>query len=194
MKADVIVVGEPSARSGLRRAFGTTVQELIRRSTVPVLQTHCPPEQRIERIVVAVDETASAKRVAAEARRVAVHFGSQVTVVHVVKAALLGAVGIAAGAVEEKRAVDALVAAGVTRADTHLPAFAVTGVRAESLCVPGEPAVKILEVAQHLNADLVVLGIRQIGRLERALCGVIAQDVLRNATCSVLVVAAADRR
>jgi nucleotide-binding universal stress UspA family protein len=193
MKADVIVVGEPSVRSGLQRALGTTVQGLIRRSTVPVLQTRCPPEHPIERIVVAVDETASGKRVSSQAQRLATHFGSQVTVLHIVEAGLLGAVGIAAGAVEEKRAVDALVAAGVARADTHLPVFASVGVRAESLCVPGEPAVKILDVAQHLDADLIVLGIRQVGRLERALCGVIAQDVLRGATCSVLVVTAADK-
>lgn len=52
----------------------------------------------------------------------------------------------------------------------------------------GDPADKILDVAQEVGADLIVIGHRGLGRVKRALLGSVAYKVTQNAECSVLTV------
>jgi nucleotide-binding universal stress UspA family protein len=61
--------------------------------------------------------------------------------------------------------------------------FAATG-----KAVEGYPASSIVEEAQTLNADFIVLGSHGHGGLERFLIGSVAKEVLRNAQCSVEIV------
>lgn len=54
--------------------------------------------------------------------------------------------------------------------------------------VPGRPAVEIVRYAEEHGADLIVMGTHGYGTVRRFLLGSVADQVLRQATCPVLVV------
>jgi nucleotide-binding universal stress UspA family protein len=64
------------------------------------------------------------------------------------------------------------------------PCFA----RSDAIVAEGRPAELIITTAREGDADLIVLGSRDSGRLERLLVGSTSEQVLASATCSVLVV------
>lgn len=61
-------------------------------------------------------------------------------------------------------------------------------VRYEFAGVVGEPAGEIVDVAEKHGADLIVVGTREPGFLERLLSGSVSQGVARRAHCDVLIV------
>ena len=54
--------------------------------------------------------------------------------------------------------------------------------------VEGVPAVEIVDVAQEVHADLIVMGTHGRGALKRLFLGSVAESVLRKAPCPVLTV------
>ena len=62
------------------------------------------------------------------------------------------------------------------------------GVTAEVVRTVGQPAEAILALAREHDADLIVVGMRKKGFIERLVEGSVAQNVLRHAPCDVLVV------
>jgi nucleotide-binding universal stress UspA family protein len=52
----------------------------------------------------------------------------------------------------------------------------------------GNPATEILELAERRRADLIVAGARGVSLLEGLLVGSVAERLLREARCSVLIV------
>jgi nucleotide-binding universal stress UspA family protein len=62
------------------------------------------------------------------------------------------------------------------------------GVTAELVPSVGHPAEAIVELARQREADLIVVGTRRKGFLERLVEGSVNQEVLRRAPCDVLVV------
>jgi nucleotide-binding universal stress UspA family protein len=52
----------------------------------------------------------------------------------------------------------------------------------------GRPDEEIVKLSQELEAELIVLGSRGLGRMRRALMGSVSESVVRHAHCSVLVV------
>lgn len=63
------------------------------------------------------------------------------------------------------------------------PAINVTHV-----CLEGDPATEIVRYAQDAGMDVVVMGTHGRTGMERLLMGSVAERVLRDAPCSVLVV------
>jgi nucleotide-binding universal stress UspA family protein len=53
----------------------------------------------------------------------------------------------------------------------------------------GDPGTEILRVAGELDADLIVVGSRGLGRLGRLMLGSVSTEVVSGARCAVLVVA-----
>jgi nucleotide-binding universal stress UspA family protein len=66
--------------------------------------------------------------------------------------------------------------------------FAETGVAHEFAGIVGEPAQEIVEVAERRGADLIVVGTREPGFLDRLFGGSVSQGVARRARCDVLIV------
>lgn len=62
------------------------------------------------------------------------------------------------------------------------------GVRTECLQTPGTPALRICEVAQSWQADLIVVGHRGLAGLKELVQGSVSNDVMHRAPCSVLTV------
>lgn len=54
--------------------------------------------------------------------------------------------------------------------------------------VAGEPAQELVDAAEHRQAELIIVGTREPGFLERLLGGSVSQDVARRARCDVLIV------
>src|SRR5918997_4727697 len=52
----------------------------------------------------------------------------------------------------------------------------------------GQPAEEIIAIAEELDADLVVVGSRRVGRVKRLITGSVSEGVVHRASCPVLVV------
>jgi nucleotide-binding universal stress UspA family protein len=65
---------------------------------------------------------------------------------------------------------------------------AVGGTVAQAHLSMGTPAAEIVELAEELDAGIVVVGSRGEGGLRRALLGSVSESVVRYAHCPVLVV------
>jgi nucleotide-binding universal stress UspA family protein len=71
--------------------------------------------------------------------------------------------------------------------------LAKTGVTHEFAGVVGAPVAEIVEIAAERNADLIVVGTRDPGFLERLLGGSVSQGVARRSGCDVLIVHSPER-
>jgi len=61
-------------------------------------------------------------------------------------------------------------------------------IRVRHILLEGDPAAEIVRYAQEMNMDLIVMGTHGRTGLERMLMGSVAEKVMRDAKCSVLVV------
>lgn len=52
----------------------------------------------------------------------------------------------------------------------------------------GDPAEEVIAAAARMDADMIVMGSRGMGRLGSAILGSVATAMLRSAPCTVLVV------
>ncbi len=66
--------------------------------------------------------------------------------------------------------------------------FAADGVPVEFADVVGRPADELVELAERHDADLIVVGTREPGFVDRLLGASVSQDVARRAHCDVLIV------
>lgn len=62
------------------------------------------------------------------------------------------------------------------------------GIQARVMVEEGVPADKILETAESIGADLIVLGSRGRTGAKRALLGSVSSNVMQHAKCDVLIV------
>jgi nucleotide-binding universal stress UspA family protein len=62
------------------------------------------------------------------------------------------------------------------------------GLPADGIVAEGDPKAVILDYATSLGADLIVMGARGLGAVERFLMGSVSRAVLRFAPCSVAIV------
>jgi nucleotide-binding universal stress UspA family protein len=133
-------------------------------------------------IVLGYDETPAAKRALERAAEVAKAFGSTVIVTSVAPVAPSGPRG--GGPIDPtdppKRHSEQLDHARARLGDL--------GVVAETVAAMGDPASSIVELAESRGADLIVVGTRELGWLERALGQSVSAGVLHHAHCDVLIV------
>ena len=66
--------------------------------------------------------------------------------------------------------------------------LAASGVAAETLLKVGNPVEEIITAAQDGHFDVILVGIRGMGAVERFLIGSVADRLVRHATVPVLVV------
>jgi nucleotide-binding universal stress UspA family protein len=147
----------------------------------------------LKTIVVGYDGTFPAEQALARAAALARTFGSTVVVADVAAPpgpqAMPGAFGLAPyyryGPEQDLRADEALWNEHRGRVDAF---FADSGVVHEFAGVVGQAADEIVDVAETRHADLIVVGTREAGFLERLLEGSVSQGVARRAHCDVLIV------
>lgn len=172
---------------------GRTADRVVRHATVPTLIARHSPRGFVIGATDFSDPSLPALELAAvEARR----RRSQLRLLHVVDVGTF-AVASAAGAAGAGlpfvhgvpgisiRAIDDLQAAAQGRLQDALIRFGVDG---EAIAKAGPAAQTIVDVANCVNAELVVVGTHGRTGLARLTLGSTAEAVIRSAPCSVLVV------
>lgn len=135
-------------------------------------------------IVVGYDETEPAKRALARAAELAAAFDSRVIVTSVARLLVGGAVARGVGP------IDPLDEPELHRqALEHARAFlAEQKIDARYEVMLGDPPAAIVELAEHEGADLIVVGTREPGFLERLMGLSVSDAVEHRAHCDVLIV------
>jgi len=137
---------------------------------------------RRQRILLAVDLTASSREAANEAIELAKHDGAELVVLSVVEQHNLHLPGGGARRVDQER--DRLAAG----AQTIVRQAREAGVRATYLVWEGDPAEAILDASRAEEAGVIVLGSRPRLNVRRLILGSVSSEVAKRATCDVIVV------
>jgi nucleotide-binding universal stress UspA family protein len=133
-------------------------------------------------IVVGYSDTDDARKALDRAIELAKAFGAQLVVTSVAP--------VVAGGPRSMGALDPADDVAEHRDELAHARSAVdeTGLSAEFVVGVGEPAEAIVELAEKRSADVIVVGTRDAGILERLLGGSVSASVSRQASCDVLVV------
>ena len=133
-------------------------------------------------IVLGYDESPAAERALARTADLAKAFGSTVIVTSV---APVGASGPRGGGPIDPTDPPERHSQQLDHARSR---FGELGIEAETVAAIGDPASSIAELAESRSADLIVVGTRELGWLERALGQSVSAGVLHRAHCDVLIV------
>jgi len=191
--AGMIVVGS-RGRGGIRRALMGSVSEDV------VIHAHCPvlvvrgQEQPggdslfPARIVLAVDGSRESDAAAHLAASLSDGTGSELYLVHAGPTSHLPysypylAENVESFFEQAKEEARKFLEERAERLGSETDAPVHTHLR------PGKPEKEIVELAEEVDAGLVILGSRGLGGVRRALMGGVSDAVIRHAHCPVLVV------
>jgi len=187
--ADLVVVGTHS-KSGLEHALlGSTAERIVRHAHCSVLVArHAPKSNVVLAATDLSDPSLPAIRAAAAAAR---HRGAHLVVLSVVDwsgAAWMAAAGAPFGIAPTIASTDLQRESHRLLLETLTSALKRIGAIGETRVIEGSPASSIVECANELNAELVVVGTHGRTGLARLALGSVAEAVIRTATCPVLAV------
>ena len=134
-------------------------------------------------VLVATDGSEVSLRAGEYAARLARGLGAKLFVLYVVDEHLTFHAGIHHGQFVEMLSEDGREATAKVQSLAER-----ASVESEELVVFGRPERTILEVAEELGADPIVLGAEGMSKLEHAFVGSVSEEVLRHANRTVLVV------
>ncbi len=172
-RAQLIAIGT-HARSGLERTFlGSVAEAVLRRSHIHVLTVHADTTSAdaFKDILVAVDDSECAASALSLAAEIARTDGGTLHLLHV----------IPTGA-SRKRSTD-----GFDLLEALAKPIRATGATAYAYGDHGDPATTICAFANRIHAQLVVAGSHGRRGISRLVLGSVAEAVLRNTSCPVLV-------
>lgn len=141
----------------------------------------------MQRIILATDGSEHARRAAAVARRLALAYGAEVIVAHVLTP-------IPAYIIETTGAFNSTVNIDDLRRERARPvldqALALLDLPADRVrteLLSGTAGNEIVRLARNSGADLVVVGSRGLSQLSELVVGSVSERVLRMAPCPVLI-------
>jgi nucleotide-binding universal stress UspA family protein len=189
-KADLIVLGTHGRTGAQKLLMGSVAEEIFRRAPVPVLTIGPHVNRglhnaaRFRRILYATDFTPESLAAAPWAISMAQENQAHLLLLNVMRPRELQA---------HERCAEETIANAMHHLHELVPPSAELWCRPEAFVQYGDPAGKILESAQELAADLIVLGLRNatgyIGPTTH-LARTTAQSVVARAHCPVLTVRA----
>lgn len=185
---DLVILGTHGRTGAVKLLFGSVAEEIFRRARVPVL-TIGPSVRKgvhgggqFRRVLFATDFTPEAQAAAPYAISMAQENQARLLLLHVMRDPDLKT---------SKRTPQDSVANAMHQLYEIVPPEAELWCRPEPTVRFGNPAERILEAANELDADLIVLGVRDAaGHLGAAthLERTTAHKVVARATCPVLTV------
>jgi nucleotide-binding universal stress UspA family protein len=198
LPADLVVLGTHGRGGFERLVLGSVAEKLLRRLPCPIL-TVCHEEGRtweapglVRRILCATDLTTSSAAAVAAALSLAARNQARVTLLHAVEELpWAGETAFFAEAAAYRKQLEHEAARELHEAAQK--AEAQFGVEVDEWLGSGPAHHEILRMAAEEQADLIVLGPGH-GGLDRLLFGSHAQEVVRRATCPVLIVRPLARR
>lgn len=194
--SDLVVVGT-KGKSGLSHVLlGSTAERVIRTVPCPVLTVRMVSEEissaetgpcggiSLSRILVPVDFSDCSLEAVEYAALIAERHRASLTLLHVLEPVSYGLdfTLLHGGKREEMRERSTARLGDLTRA------LADAGIPADSQVRGGTPFESILDSAKTIPADLIVMGTHGRRGLSHALCGSVAEAVLRQSRCPVLTV------
>ena len=184
--ADLLVIGVSGSDSN-GQGLGDTALRIVRHAHCPVLVVRTGPAKGP--VLAATDLSDPAQGALSTAVLWATRRGEPMVALHVVDYSPIVVVPEAFGpgipipvSEEEHKAI--LKAAG----DRLGEVLAKLEIKADRLLEEGAPSERIVAAAEQIEASLVVMGTAGGGGLRRMLLGSVAEDVLRLAPCSVMLV------
>ena len=145
-----------------------------------------------ENIVVGTDGSGTAGIAVQRAIQLAKLTGATLHIVHAYQQLSMPDVALSAaagGPTVDVYGVNAGIGAESDRiCDESLAAAERAGVKAESRKRPGDPAEALIEVAEEVGADLIVVGNRGMSSVKRFMLGSVPNKVSHHCPCSLLIV------
>lgn len=183
-KADIVIMGTHGRRGFERWFLGSVTERLLRHCPVPVLTLsdsdkplRVPPD--IQKILVTTDFSEGTSTAMAYALALAQEAPAEVVLLHVVQQPP-----------ERKEPAEGIASI----LEEHLSSMVSQDVRdwcdVRAHVEIGTPYQRILDLAEEMAVDLIVMNIHGKGMLDRALMGATAERVLRATQCPVLAVPA----
>jgi nucleotide-binding universal stress UspA family protein len=187
--ADLIVLGSRGHGTIASMVLGSVSAEVVDHARVPVLVARAP---RTGRVLLAWDGSSCGRAAADLVRTWPVFQASRIRVVSVADAEVPWWSGIPVDTAPDL--LPALLDAAKASREEH-DAFAramakdlrEAGLQADAELRAGDAATEILAAAHAIDADMIVLGTHGHTGPARLLLGSVARNVVRHATCSVLV-------
>jgi nucleotide-binding universal stress UspA family protein len=192
----LLVVGSQGLDALDRFTLGSVSTKLIQHATCPVLvvKNEAAP---LRRITLATDGSeASAQALefvltkfqpdgsTGKGRRLPIH----VSVIHVMVPSPLAPLDIGTTIPWIKYRGLKVKETGRRLVEQTVQKLIEAGFTAEPLCQSGNAADTIMKVASKQHADLIVMGAKGLGAIDRFLLGSVSTRVVQHANCSVLVV------
>ncbi|MEM8960283.1 MAG: universal stress protein [Acidobacteriota bacterium] len=186
---DLVVIGS-HGRRGLRHALlGSTAEEVVRHAPCPVFslrQQAAGPLKAIKKMVAPIDFSEHSRHALGVAKSLAAEYGASLTLAHVVERPIYpqfyDPISIYADDYSFPRLARHLEEALVDLFDE----IDGPAVEHEILVREGGAASTIVELADDVDADLIVLATHGLTGVEHFLLGSVAEKVVRTASCGVL--------
>jgi nucleotide-binding universal stress UspA family protein len=190
-KADLIVIGTHGFTGLKRMLLGSTAERVVRHAPCSVLTVHgqharnTKSTRKPKKILVPTDFSKPAEEALGSAVEIARQFQMRLQLLYVVPihyaTGEYDAVDFAMLAVEQKKfGQKQLAKISGSLAAKKIPV--TTAIR------HGRPATEIVEAAEEMDADLIAISTHGLTGWRRAVLGSTTEEVVRHATCPVLVV------
>lgn len=188
--ADIIVLGAHRRTTMERLRSGSVSERVLLEAPQPVLIVPSGGAADVPRalgnVVIAVDLTDAAKRVADKGIAMARRAKARATLVHVIPGSPDVPRYLYHYGVPEFR--DAVIRDARQRLEQLIGPDAKRGVSIHARVVVGDPYTEIARIAKDVDADLIVIGASRRGMLSRALFGSTTTRLMRAADRPLLVV------
>jgi len=189
--ADLIVLGSRGLTGLEGFLLGSVARNVAKHAPCSVLVAR-PASQALSAVVVGTDGSAHGARAVELAAQLPLPEGSSATVVRVLEPQnpMLDMFAIAEETLyDQLRAAEREERAQAEQAlEGGRSVLEAAGKRAACEIRTGDPAAEILAVADERRADLLIVGARGNSPIQTLLTGSVADRVLANAKCSVLLV------
>jgi len=182
VEAEVICIGRHGRRSLSNLLIGSTARKVVKLGDVPVLLVRNPPVNAYRRALIAVDlSRGSAAQL--KASKPFVEDAMELEVLHAASVPYEDYVTIPlenAEAMREHAVKGAKEELGTLLRKSGL-------VRAEAKVLGGDARLLIIEEAKACGAELIIVGTHGVKGAKRLIVGSVAEWVMSNASCDVLV-------
>jgi nucleotide-binding universal stress UspA family protein len=188
-KIDLVVMG-PHRQRGIRDTLeGTIAARVMSARKCPVLIVREAPRAAYRNVVLAVDLSRVSAGAVRAAERLAITPSTEVVVVHASEAPYEGMLRYGGSSMEAVIAHgDAWTRVARLAVRDFLKLQSSDSDRYEVVIAERDATHLILRTVQRVQPDLLVMGTRGYGRARRALLGSVANQVMHQAKCDVLVV------
>ena len=192
-----LVIAATHGRSGLKRLIiGSVTERLMRTLTCPLLivRSHDPKitapidlEKKFQRILVGCDFSDASDQALQYALSLAQELQSELHLIHVIRPSVYEGLIKTAAAPVPRRSED-LGEQLEARLSARLPEHAYDWCNPQFQILAGEPYEEITKYAVLHKMNLIVLGTRGLGMVEKLLVGSTTDRVARQAPCPLLSV------